>query len=114
MGQRKFTRRAIGLGAAIAMLAPAAAQARDMYMTDSAGQLIRADSRFPGIIQDSVALTGLPPGVTLVGIDFRPATGDLVGVGSNSVVYSVAPSTGVASPLGTGFAPGLNGTLFGS
>lgn len=113
MGQRRFVRRALGLSAAIALLVPAVAQARDMYMTDGAGSLIRVDSRFPGVIQDSVALTGLPTGVSLVGIDFRPATGDLVAVGSNSAVYSVVPATGVATPLGTGFTPGLSGTLFG-
>lgn len=113
MGRRSFARRAIGLGAAIALLAPAAAQARDMYMTDSAGNLLRADSRFPGVVQDSVAITGLPAAVSLVGIDFRPTTGDLVGVGSNSAVYVITPATGVATPLGTGFAPGLTGTSFG-
>lgn len=113
MGRRRFVRRAIGLGAAIALLSPAAAQARDMYMTDNAGNLLRADSRFPGVVQDSVAISGLPAGTSLVGIDFRPLTGDLVGVGSNSVVYNVVPATGVATAVGAGFAPGLTGTSFG-
>jgi len=107
------TRRALALGAALALAAPAAAQARDIYATDSAGNLHRLDSRTPGVVLDSVAITGLPAGVSLVGIDIRPATGDLVGVGSNSVVYTVNPGTGTATPVGTGFAPGLTGTSFG-
>lgn len=107
------TRRAIALGAALALAAPAAAQARDIYATDSAGTLHRLDSRTPGVILDSVPVTGLPAGASLVGIDVRPATGDLVGVGSNSVVYSVNTATGAATAIGAGFAPGLSGTSFG-
>ncbi|MGE0028640.1 MAG: DUF4394 domain-containing protein [Thermoleophilia bacterium] len=107
------TRRALALAAALAVAAPAAAQARDIYATDSAGNLHRLDSRTPGVVLDTVAITGLPAGVSLVGIDIRPATGDLVGVGGNSVVYTLDPGTGAATPVGNGFAPGLTGTSFG-
>ena len=113
MARRSIVRRGIALGAALALAAPAAAQARDMYITDSAGDLHRIDSRAPGIVLDTVALSGLPAGVSLVGIDFRPATGALVGVGSDSVVYAISPDTGAATATGAGFAPGLNGTAFG-
>jgi len=54
------TRRAIALGAALALAAPAAAQARDIYATDSAGNLHRLDSRTPGVVLDTVPVTGLP------------------------------------------------------
>jgi hypothetical protein len=107
------TRRAIALGAALALAVPAAAQARDIYATDSARNLHRLDSRTPGVVLDTVAITGLPSGVSLVGIDIRPATGDLVGVGGNSVVYTINPGTGATTAVGTGFAPGLAGTSFG-
>jgi hypothetical protein len=107
------TRRAIAVGAALALAVPAAAQARDIHATDSAGNLHRLDSRTPGVVLDTVAISGLPAGVSLVGIDVRPATGDLVGVGSNSVVYAVNPGTGVVTPIGGGFAPGLAGASFG-
>ena len=50
------------------------------------------NARNPDRIQDIQAITGLPAGVTLRGIDFRPETGDLYGVGSDSVVYRVNPS----------------------
>ena len=51
--------------------------------------------------------------MTLAGIDFRPATGDLYGVGSDSVVYRVNPRTGIAVAEGPAFTPGLNGRFFG-
>lgn len=113
MARRPILRRGIALGAALALAAPAVAQARDMYIADSAGNIHRIDSRFPGIVLDTAPVTGLPAGVSLVGIDFRPATGDLVGVGSNSVVYTVNADTGAATAIGTGFTPGLTGTSFG-
>lgn len=113
MARPTRARRAIALGAVLALAVPAAAQARDIYATDAGGDLLRFDSRFPGVILDREPLTGLPAGVSLVGIDIRPATGDLVGVGSNSVVYRVDPATAAVTPIGAGFAPGLAGTSFG-
>lgn len=110
---RTALRRAVMIGAAAALAVPAAAQARDIHITDTAGNLHRFDSRHPGVILDTVAISGLPAGVSLVGIDVRPATGDLVGVGSNSVLYTLDPGTGAAVALGTGFAPGLSGSAFG-
>lgn len=113
MDRRTRGRRAIALGAVLVLAAPAAAQARDIYATDTGGNLLRFDSRFPGIVLDSNRLTGLPAGVSLVGIDIRPATGGLVGVGTDSVVYAVDAASGGVAPLGAGFAPGLAGTSFG-
>lgn len=113
MARRPSGRRALALGAALALAVPAVAQARDIHATTSTGDLLRIDSRYPGVVLDSTPITGLPAGVSLVGIDVRPATGDLVGVGSNSALYLVNPGTGLATAVGTGFAPGLTGTAFG-
>lgn len=56
----------------------------------------------------------------MVGIDYRPKTGDLYGVGSNSAVYRINPQTGIAiaenvDAMGNPvpFTPGLNGSNFG-
>ena len=53
----------------------------------------------------------------LVGIDFRPRTGELYGVGSDSVVYRVNERTaialGAAGPATAPFATTLAGGLFG-
>jgi hypothetical protein len=110
---RGCARGAILLVAALALAAPALAQARDMYATTDRGELIRFDSRFPGILTDRVAITGLGAGAALVGIDFRPSTGQLVGVGSDGVAYVIDPGSGGAQPIGPPFSPGLSGTAFG-
>lgn len=113
MTRRHPARRALAVTGALVLALPAAAQARDMYATDTAGNLHRFDSRHPGVILDTVAVTGLPPGVFLAGIDIRPATGDLVGAGSDSRVYALDPGTGAATAIGAGFGPGLAGSAFG-
>ena len=113
MKRRSPLRRSIALGAVLALAAPAVAQARDMYVTDDDGNLHRFDSRYPGVLLDTTSITGLAAGVSIVGMDFRPATGDLIAVGSNSVVFTLDPGTAVATPIGAGFVPGLNGTSFG-
>ena len=84
-----------------------------LYATDTGGNLISFRAGSPSRIQSSVPLTGLPAGVKLVGIDFRPATGDLYSVGTDNVVYRVNPFTGIAIAEGPAFTPGLNGAFFG-
>jgi hypothetical protein len=111
--RRRPIRRLVVLATLLCLAAPVAAQARDMYVTDNRGNLLRFDSRFPGVITDRVALAGLSPGATLVGIDFRPSTGQLVGVGSDSTVYVIDENSGRAQPIGPPFSPGLSGNAFG-
>jgi hypothetical protein len=111
--RRRTAGRLVALAALLALAAPAVAQARDMYATDTRGNLLRFDSRFPGVISDRVAITGLTPGASLVGIDFRPSTGQLVGVGSDSVVYVIDQDSGRALAIGPPFSPGLSGNAFG-
>jgi hypothetical protein len=86
---------------------------RMLVATTDQNQLIRFNARNPERIRDIQAITGLPAGVKLQGIDFRPATGDLYGVGSDSVVYRINPSTGIAVAEGPAFAPALRGSTFG-
>ena len=86
---------------------------RVLYATTDQNQLIKLNARDPSRIRDVRSITGLPTGVTLAGIDFRPATGDLYGVGSDSVVYRVNPKTGIAVAEAPAFTPALRGTSFG-
>ena len=86
---------------------------RMLVATTSQNQLLTLNARNPERIKDIQAITGLPAGVTLRGIDFRPKTGDLYGVGSDSVVYRVNPSTGIAISEGPAFTPALRGKAFG-
>jgi hypothetical protein len=86
---------------------------RMLVVTTSQNQLLWVNARNPDRIRDIQAISGLPAGVTLRGIDFRPKTGDLYGVGSDSVVYRVNPDTGIAIAEGPAFTPALRGTAFG-
>jgi hypothetical protein len=88
---------------------------RMLFATDSSGNLLRFQARSPEKVK-SMQITGLPVGVTLKGIDFRPATGDLYALGSDKVVYRVNPWTAIAVAEGPAFetAPSaLNGDRIG-
>jgi Domain of unknown function (DUF4394) len=75
---------------------------RMLYATDSSGNLLRFRANSPQRVA-SKAITGLPSGVVLKGIDFRPATGDLYALGSDKVVYRVNPWTAIAVAEGPAF-----------
>jgi hypothetical protein len=65
----------------------------------------------------SVNVTGLAPGERLLGIDVRPATGELFGLGNSNRLYLIDPTTGAATTVGTtSFSPTLDGaaTAFGT
>ena len=86
---------------------------RMLVATTNQNQLLTFNARNPRRIRDVQAISGLPSGVTLRGIDFRPKTGDLYGVGSDNTVYRVNPTTGIAISEGPSFTPTLRGQSFG-
>lgn len=53
----------------------------------------------PGALLRNVAVTGLQPDETLLGIDIRPLDGNLYGVGSSGRLYTLDKTTGVASQV---------------
>lgn len=62
----------------------------------------------------SKAITGLQSGENILGIDFRPANGQLYALGSSSRLYTINLGTGAATAVGTSpFATLLAGTDFG-
>ena len=75
---------------------------RVLFATDAAGNLHRFRANAPEAAR-ATPVTGLPAGVVLKGIDFRPATGDLYGLGSDRVVYRVNPATAIAVAEGPAF-----------
>jgi hypothetical protein len=108
----KLTRWALIAGSLVALVVPLGAAAdgvdgnandrRVLYATDSKGNLLQFNSRSPRHVR-SKAITGLPTGVVLSGIDFRPATGDLYALGSDKVVYRVNVATAIAVAEGPAF-----------
>src|SRR4051812_33031925 len=107
--QRISNRLAVVLGAAV-LLAGSTAQAATVYGLTSTGSLVQFNSATPGTIARSVPVTGLQPGETLQGIDFRPATGQLYGLGSGSRLYVIDINTGAATQVGSSGAFTVNGT----
>jgi len=77
-------------------------QSRVLFATDNAGNLLRFREHSPSLVR-SKPITGLAAGVSLKGIDFRPATGDLYALGSDRVVYRVSPRTAIAVAEGPAF-----------
>jgi hypothetical protein len=104
--------RAIAL-AALAVVP--AAQAELIYATTLQGTLISFDSASPNNILSGIAIQGLDSNEQVMGIDFRPATGELYALGSFSNLYTLDIGSGIATQVGgpNPFAPALNGSAFG-
>ena len=115
-----FARRAVWLGllAAVALAGPARAEIIFGITTATNGgsagaNLVSFNSATPGTFLTNVPLSGITAGEGVLGIDFRPATGQLYAIsGSTSVastgtVYTVNLATGALSTVGTAGNTGL-------
>lgn len=84
------------------------------YALTSGNQLLTLNVRSTNTPTATVTISGLPQGEQILAIDFRPATGQLYGVGSSSRLYIINPVTGTSVALGTGpFSPALSGSMVG-
>jgi Domain of unknown function (DUF4394)/PEP-CTERM motif len=95
----------IGLTAAVMAVAPA--QAVTLYGVDEVNNLVRFDSRTPGVTQSSVAIQGLG-GSSLLGIDFRVRDGFLYGLTDNNRVFRINYNTGATSLVSSVALTGSN------
>ena len=84
-----------------------------IFAVDVLNRLERFDAAAPAQRLGSLNIIGLAPGEDIQGLDFRPATGELYGVGSTSQLYRIDPLTAVATRVGTPFSPALSGVFFG-
>ncbi len=89
------------------------------YALTSDNRIATFSVNTPGTFSSNVAITGLAVGEDVVGIDLRPATGELLalarfndGVTSTGKLYSLNPATGAATAK-AGSAGTLTGTSFG-
>lgn len=96
--------------AGLLSLVAAPAHAVLLYAT-SGTDIATFDSGATGVVS-SIPVLGLQGGETLVGLDVRPSTNVLYGVGSSSRLYTINPLTGNATQVGTAGAFTLNGTNF--
>jgi hypothetical protein len=77
------------------------------------GNLQTYNARNLSSAQNSKNITGLQYGEVIIAIDYRPATGQLYGLGSSSRIYTI-DMDGKATAIGAGaFSPVLSGTVAG-
>ena len=74
--------------------------------------LVRFDSANPGQLQATLPISGVAAGETIAAVAFRPATGQLYGLGSNADLYPIDAATGKATAVGGRFATALSGSKF--
>ncbi|HEY8563137.1 MAG TPA: DUF4394 domain-containing protein [Pyrinomonadaceae bacterium] len=86
--------------------------AATLYAVNASNELVRFDSAAPGTVSTVGAISGLQPGENILGIDFRPATGQLYALGSASRLYVINKTTGAAVFVAALSTP-LSGTSFG-
>src|SRR4051812_9754656 len=114
--RRNSTRRAsiilAFLTMGLASISSGQVQAETIFGLTTDSRLLRFDSASPGTIQTTSSITGLVGGDSLVGIDFRPATGQLFGLGSLSRLYTINTATGLATVVGSAGAFTLSGSAF--
>ena len=86
--------------------APTVKPNQEFYGISASNVLVKYNANASDIVIAQVPVTGLQAGENLVTIDFRPATGQLYGLGSYSRLYVINTETGVARPIGAGpFTP---------
>jgi hypothetical protein len=95
----------------LAVLLTTSAQAEPVVALTSGNRLLFFDSATPGTVTKLITINTVGS-ETLVGIDFRPATGDLYAFGPSGRLYVLNLTSGAATtPAGT--ATTLIGTRFG-
>ncbi len=92
---------AMALGS-LSILAAHHAGAATLVGLTGSGKLVTFDSAAPGVVLSTATVSGLGAGESLLGIDYRPATGQLYGA-TASKLYVLNPATGAAAVVGTGF-----------
>lgn len=106
------------LAALFAFLTPSTAladatQGNLVALTARGNMLVRFDAGAPGTVISVTNVTGLPGRELLIGLDFRPSTGELYALGHMQRVYVIDLATGAATQVGTTFAGALNGIEYG-
>lgn len=104
---------AIGDGTPIVGLAVSEDGPTSLYAVTADNRLWRFTPFAPGVVNGDVELSGLGAGERIVGIDVRPATGELFAVSDASTIYVVDPASGEATAIGESFMPVIDGNLLG-
>ena len=86
----------------------------DFYGLTVNNEIVKIEGKNVSRATNVTSITGLPSDASIIAIDFRPATGQLYGLGSNKRLYTINYTTGLASPIGEEpFATELDGAMVG-
>src|SRR4029078_4916552 len=99
--------RALGfavLSAGALLFSSSRADAVLLYGVTFDNNLFSFNSTPPGTILSGVYISGLQANEFIQAIDFRPANGQLYGLGSSNRLYTINTTTGVATAVGAPFA----------
>jgi hypothetical protein len=110
---RRSLRAALAAGVLAAIAGSTPASAVSVFAIDTDNNLFSFDSAAPSAVLTANFVTGLAQNEILVGIDFRPATGQLWALGSGNNLYTLNTTTGAATLVGGGIGTTLSGTAFG-
>jgi hypothetical protein len=83
----------------------------DVFVLTTGNRLVSYNIAAPVTARTNVAVTGLQASENLLGIDFRPADGQLYGVGSTGRLYTLNGATGAATLKSTLSADAADTTL---
>ena len=89
------------------------ARAEKAVAVTSSNKLLKFNAGQPGRILATLNITGLQPGETLLGIDYRVAKDQLYALGSSGRLYTLNEDTAAATAVGMPFAVKLDGAQFG-
>ena len=104
---------AIGGGEVIRDLA-AVVRVETIFALTTKNELLAFSSATPNALVTKLPISGLSGNESLLGLDFRPATGQLYALSDASRLYTINTTTAVATlVVSTPFSPGLMGSAFG-
>ncbi|MBL7700764.1 MAG: DUF4394 domain-containing protein [Ferruginibacter sp.] len=93
---------------------PVAKPNQEFYGISASNVLVKYNANASQTVLAQVAVTGLQAGENLLAIDFRPATGQLYGLGNSNRLYVINIQTGAARAIGTApFTPALADAIAG-
>lgn len=91
-------------------MSPAAPDVNFTALTNS-NSIVKYNAKNLATPTSTTTITGLPSGEKIISIDYRPATGQLYGLGASSRLYFINEQSGLATALGSSsFTPALSGT----
>lgn len=100
---------ALAAAAAAAGIARAGETVAGITITN---QVVTFNSDAPGTLLSTRPITGLMANDRVLGLDFRPLTNEVIAIGESNFLYSLDIASGMATPIGSGFSPGLDGSPF--